>query len=157
MYTGCDQGFLKLWRVHSHECEDRSLAFSLVCEHSVAAHGSPLLRVGPAGAAAVATFGQDDGEGKLRVWAPIGAEDLLNETGGVLRNRFVKEALSGKAPDDVVAVQFSEEDHWRSLCDGVMDRFADHALVCCCGGDCTRRQSYPQRGVPFSLRRWPIS
>ena len=27
------------------------------------------------------------------------------------------------------------------LCDGVLDRFGDHALVCSCGGDRTRRHN----------------
>ena len=38
-------------------------------------------------------------------------------------------------------IPFTEEDHWCPQCDGIMDRFADHALVCCGGGDRTRRHN----------------
>ena len=38
-------------------------------------------------------------------------------------------------------IAFTEEDHWCPQCDGIMDRFADHALVCCGGGDRTRRHN----------------
>ena len=38
-------------------------------------------------------------------------------------------------------IPFTDEDHWCPQCDGIMDRFADHALVCCGGGDRTRRHN----------------
>ena len=36
---------------------------------------------------------------------------------------------------------FADVDTECSLCDGVLDRFGDHALVCPCGGDSTRRHN----------------
>ncbi len=38
-------------------------------------------------------------------------------------------------------IPFSEQDVECPYCDGVLDRFGDHALVCCCGGDRTRRHN----------------
>ncbi len=36
---------------------------------------------------------------------------------------------------------FAEQDYECPCCDGIMDRFGDHALVCCGGGDRTRRHN----------------
>ena len=38
-------------------------------------------------------------------------------------------------------IPFAGEDWSCPCCDGVLDRFGDHALVCCCGGDRTRRHN----------------
>ena len=38
-------------------------------------------------------------------------------------------------------IKFSAEDLECPLCDGVLDSYGDHALVCCCGGDRTRRHN----------------
>ena len=38
-------------------------------------------------------------------------------------------------------IPFAREDLLCPCCDGVLDSFGDHALVCCCGGDRTRRHN----------------
>jgi len=38
-------------------------------------------------------------------------------------------------------IPFASEDLLCPCCDGVLDHFGDHALVCCCGGDRTRRHN----------------
>ena len=47
-------------------------------------------------------------------------------------------------------IPFTEEDHECPLCDGIMDSFGDHALVCCGGGDRTRRHNLLRNMVYYA-------
>jgi hypothetical protein len=47
-------------------------------------------------------------------------------------------------------VPFADEDAWCPSCGGIMDRFGDHALSCCGGGDRTRRHNLIRNAVYHS-------
>ena len=47
-------------------------------------------------------------------------------------------------------ISFSDQDHECPCCDGVMDRFGDLALVCCGGGDRTRRHNLLRNSVYYA-------
>ncbi len=47
-------------------------------------------------------------------------------------------------------VAFTDEDLWCPCCGGIMDRFGDHALSCCAGGDRTRRHNLIRNEAYYS-------
>ena len=47
-------------------------------------------------------------------------------------------------------IPFADQDVHCPECDSVLDRFGDHALVCCCGGDRTRRHNLIRNMVYYA-------
>eukprot|EP00973_Karenia_brevis_P039504 5452573-Karenia_brevis.AAC.1 len=60
-------------------------------------------------------------------------------------------SVLGDAPA-LATAHFARQDFVCSQCNGVMDRYADHTLVCCCGGDRTKRHNLIRNSLHMSFQ-----
>ena len=77
----------------------------------------------------------------LRLVSAPGAGQWLHATPTAALGTKVDPVLYSVMLQRRLRIPFADSDDFCPMCDGIMDRFGDHALTCCCGGDRTERHN----------------